>query len=78
MTTNTDGFSMQEMTSPVGTIFELQSKSEQDIVLDCLKIIAYKGSYEAGSVEAFNDIAKKYNINVSYTELADLMWDLHG
>ena len=44
----------------------------QDVVLDCLKILAHEGCYEFGSVRAFDAIAKKYDIDVSYTEMIDL------
>lgn len=66
-------FSMQPLTAPTGEIFHFNNTKE--VVLDCLKIIAHKGSYELGAERAFNAICKKYGIDVSYTEMADLPLD---
>lgn len=40
------------------------------IVKDCLQIIADKGNFEAGSVDAFNAIKEKYEIDADYNDLA--------
>jgi hypothetical protein len=43
----------------------------KEVAIDCLKILAQYGSYEAGVVTCFNMIAEKYKIDAVYWEYAD-------
>jgi hypothetical protein len=43
-----------------------------NIIKDCLTILADVGSFEGGSVSAFNAIAEKYKIQADYYEYAEI------
>jgi hypothetical protein len=54
-----------------GVDYTFDTEKFSDLILnECLKIIADKGSFEAGSVDAFNEIALVFGIEADYHEFA--------
>ena len=62
-----------EMISQDGAVFKMNVQAvERNVVMNCLKILAELGDYESHSMNAFEKIAKTYNIDVTYTEMLTL------
>lgn len=64
---------IEKMVSSDGAIFKMNAQAiERNVVMNCLKILAELGDYESHAMNAFEKIAKTYNIDVTYTEMLAL------